>query len=64
MVELVIKAAFAVSVASLVVAYFGLLLRSDPYEAPNWVVVGLFVGMAGMVVSAIAALVAKALGVI
>jgi predicted membrane channel-forming protein YqfA (hemolysin III family) len=64
MVEVVIKAAVAASVASLVVAYLGLLFRSDPHEAPNWVVVGLFVGMAGIVISAVAALVAKALGVI
>ena len=64
MVELVIKAAAAASVTSLVVAYLGLVFRSDPYEAPNWVVVGLFVGMAGIVISAVAALVAKALGVI
>jgi tetrahydromethanopterin S-methyltransferase subunit E len=59
MVELVIGAVAAVSTTLLVVSYFGLILRDDPYEAPTWVAWGLVVGAIGMAGSALALWIAK-----
>jgi multisubunit Na+/H+ antiporter MnhB subunit len=57
--SVVIGAVAIASATLLTLAYFGLLFRDNPREAPTWTVVGIIAGVLGIAGAAIALWVAK-----